>query len=139
MYLRIVLRSWPVRREIAAYRMLGSVGDAEDVMQDAYLRWHQTDGGADGIRSPEAWLVTVVTRLCLDRLQARAAERAAYDGPWLPEPWPETADGDDGVPGRRLERAADLSLAFLALLERHQRAVAVSLELQGQCERRDVG
>ena len=101
-----------------AYRMLGSVGDAEDVVQDAYLRWHQTDGAADGIRSPEAWLVTVVTRLCLDRLRARAAERAVYDGPWLPEPWPETADGDDGVPGRRLERAADLSLAFLALLER---------------------
>ena len=100
-----------------AYRMLGSVGDAEDAVQDAYLRWHQTDGGADDIRSPEAWLVTVVTRLCLDRLRALAAERAAYDGPWLPEPWPEAAD-EDGVPGRRLERAADLSIAFLALLER---------------------
>jgi len=100
-----------------AYRMLGSVGDAEDAVQDAYLRWHQADGGADDIRSPEAWLVTVVTRLCLDRMRALAAERAAYDGPWLPEPWPEAAD-EDGVPGQRLERAADLSIAFLALLER---------------------
>jgi RNA polymerase sigma-70 factor, ECF subfamily len=100
-----------------AYRMLGSVGDAEDAVQDAYLRWLQADGGAGGIRSPEAWLVTVVTRLCLDRLRALAAERAAYDGPWLPEPWPEATD-EDGAPGRRLERAADLSLAFLALLER---------------------
>ena len=100
-----------------AYRMLGSVGDAEDVVQDAYLRWHQADDGLDGIRSPKAWLVTVVTRLCLDRLRARAAERAAYDGPWLPEPWPEAAS-EDGAPGRQLERADDLSIAFLALLER---------------------
>jgi RNA polymerase sigma-70 factor (ECF subfamily) len=101
-----------------AYRMLGSVGDAEDVVQDAYLRWHQVADEADVIRAPEAWLVTVVTRLSLDRLRARAAERAAYDGPWLPEPWLEAAEGADEMPGRRLERAADLSLAFLALLER---------------------
>jgi RNA polymerase sigma-70 factor (ECF subfamily) len=100
-----------------AYRMLGSVGDAEDAVQDAYLRWHQFDGRMDDMRSPEAWLVTVVTRLCLDRMRALAFERAAYKGPWLPEPWPEAAD-KDAAPDSRLERAAGLSIAFLALLQR---------------------
>jgi RNA polymerase sigma-70 factor, ECF subfamily len=67
-----------------AYRMLSSVADAEDILQDAYLRWHQTDSGK--IRIPEAWLTTVVTRLCIDRMRRSRAEREAYRGPWLPEP-----------------------------------------------------
>eukprot|EP01036_Dinobryon_divergens_P061216 gene61216-81603_t len=67
-----------------AYRMLGVRADAEDVVQDAWLRW---DGSAqDGLQSPEAWLVTIVTRLSIDRLRAAKAERESYAGWWLPEP-----------------------------------------------------
>lgn len=96
-----------------AYRMLGTVGDAEDILQEAFLRWHRAD--KSGIRSPEAWLVTAVTRLCIDRLRAAAVERAAYVGPWLPEPLPGMPAE---MPDRRLELAADLSMAFLVVLER---------------------
>jgi RNA polymerase sigma-70 factor (ECF subfamily) len=94
--------------------MLGSLGDAEDIVQEVYLRWHRTDGAA--IRTAEAWLVATTTRLAIDRLRTAAAERRAYLGPWLPEPWP--GEADDLAPDRRLERAADLSVAFLLLLER---------------------
>jgi RNA polymerase sigma-70 factor (ECF subfamily) len=98
-----------------AYRILGSVGDAEDIVQEAFLRWHAADVAT--IRSAEAWLVATTTRLAIDRLRAAAAERRAYVGQWLPEPW--SGEVDDGVaPDRRLERAADLSVAFLLLLER---------------------
>jgi len=98
--------------------MLGSVSDAEDIAQEALLRWHQADRSE--VRSPEAWLVTVATRLALDQLRRSAAERAAYVGPWLPEPWLETEPdvADDSRPDRRLERAGDLSMAAMALLER---------------------
>src|SRR6476469_5358344 len=65
-----------------AYRMLGSRSDAEDVVQDAYLRF----AGAEGVQNAEAFLVTVVTRLCLDRLTSARAQREVYVGPWLPEP-----------------------------------------------------
>ena len=95
-----------------AYRMLGSVEDAEDVVQEAYLRWEGTD--PDAIRSAEAWLVTVTTRLAINRLRRAATEREHYAGHWLPEPIataPEPAD-------RRAETRSDLSLAFLVLLER---------------------
>src|SRR6185312_10010670 len=72
-----------------AYRMLGTRADAEDIVQDAWLRWHQnTDRVA--VQSAEAWLVTVVTRLAIDRLRAAKAEREAYVGWWLPEPLVET-------------------------------------------------
>ena len=94
--------------------MLGSLGDAEDIVQEALLRWHAADAAA--IRSAEAWLVATTTRLAIDRLRTAAAERRAYAGPWLPEPWP--GEVDDVTPDRRLERAADLSVAFLLLLER---------------------
>jgi RNA polymerase sigma-70 factor (ECF subfamily) len=96
-----------------AYRMLGSRADAEDVLQEAYLRWHQTD--SEGVQTPEAWLVTTVTRLCIDRLRAARVEREAYIGPWLPEP---LMTGDAAPPDRRAELASDLSIAFLVLLER---------------------
>ena len=98
-----------------AYRMLGTVGDAEDVTQEAYLRWHRADLATIG--SAEAWLVATTTRLAIDRLRAVAAERRAYAGPWLPAPWLDPVD-DAAMPDRRLERAADLSVAFLLLLER---------------------
>jgi RNA polymerase sigma-70 factor, ECF subfamily len=96
-----------------AYRMLGSRADAEDVLQEAYLRWHQTN--TEGVRTPEAWLVTTVTRLCIDRLRAARVEREAYTGPWLPEP---LLTGDAAPPDYRAELASDLSIAFLVVLER---------------------
>jgi RNA polymerase sigma-70 factor (ECF subfamily) len=96
-----------------AYRMLGSRTDAEDVVQDAYLRWHQADRAA--IRTPEAWLVTATTRLAIDRLRALRTARDAYIGPWLPEPLLQ--DGAD-APDYQATLASDLSMAFLLLLER---------------------
>jgi len=95
-----------------AYRMLASRADADDVVQDAYLRWHRSV--ADEVRSPEAWLVTTVTRLCIDRLRAARSEREAYIGPWLPEPIVEEAEPADAA----TELASSLSVAFLAVLER---------------------
>lgn len=95
-----------------AYRMLGSRTDAEDVLQDAYLRWHR--GASDDLRSPEAWLVTTVTRLCIDRLRSARSEREHYVGPWLPEPLiGETAPAADA----RAELSSSLSIAFLVVLE----------------------
>jgi RNA polymerase sigma-70 factor, ECF subfamily len=96
-----------------AYRMLGCRADAEDVLQEAYLRWHQTN--TEGVQTPEAWLVTTVTRLCIDRLRAARVEREAYTGPWLPEP---VLTGDAAPPDYRAELASDLSIAFLVVLER---------------------
>jgi RNA polymerase sigma-70 factor (ECF subfamily) len=94
-----------------AYRMLGSRADAEDIVQEAYVRWHEA--GADRAENPEAWLVTTTSRLAIDRLRRLKAEREAYAGPWLPEPivTPQPPD-------RNLELADDLSIAFLTLLER---------------------
>jgi RNA polymerase sigma-70 factor (TIGR02957 family) len=96
-----------------AYRMLGSVAEAEDVVQDAWLRWHETAHGALG--SAEAWLVTVTTRIAIDRLRAVKAQRTQYIGTWLPEPI--VSDGP-ATPEQLLERADDLSMAFLTVLER---------------------
>jgi RNA polymerase sigma-70 factor (ECF subfamily) len=96
-----------------AYRMLGSRAEAEDVVQDAYVRWHQAD--RDAVENAEAWLVTTATRLAIDRLRASAREREAYTGPWLPEP---LFGGEAPDPSRHLEMASDLSMAFLVLLER---------------------
>jgi RNA polymerase sigma-70 factor, ECF subfamily len=95
-----------------AYRMLGSRADADDMVQEAYLRWHGAPT-AD-VREPQAWLVTTTTRLCIDRLRQLRAERQAYVGPWLPEPLVEDAPAADAA----TELASDLSVAFLALLER---------------------
>ncbi|HEX7681949.1 MAG TPA: RNA polymerase sigma-70 factor [Trinickia sp.] len=97
-----------------AYRMLGTRADAEDVVQDAWLRWRQnTDRYA--VQSPEAWLVTVVTRLAIDRLRALKVEREAYVGWWLPEPLVQT---DERTPEAAVELASDLSIALLWVLER---------------------
>ncbi|MGY3039271.1 RNA polymerase sigma factor (sigma-70 family) [Rhodanobacter sp. TND4EL1] len=95
-----------------AYRMLGTPGDAEDVLHDAWLRWHAQD--TTTLDDAEAWLVTVTTRLALDRLRRVKTERAHYPGPWLPEPLLAEAD----EPGSQVERAESLTLSFLLLMER---------------------
>jgi len=95
-----------------AYRMLGSRAEADDMVQEAWLRWNRAAGE---IRTPEAWLVTATTRLCIDRLRQLRTERESYVGPWLPEPLAiETAPPAD----HSSELASDLSVAFLAVLER---------------------
>ncbi|GAB3783591.1 RNA polymerase sigma factor SigJ [Dyella agri] len=101
-----------------AYRMLGTPADAEDVLHDAWLRWHAQDTAA--LDDPEAWLVTVTTRLALDRLRRAKTERAHYPGPWLPEPLvDEGAQADtEATPEAALERDQSLTLSFLTLLER---------------------
>lgn len=87
----------PLRPSLSriAYRMLGSVADAEDVVQDAFLRWLSTDRNA--VREPEAFLRRVVTRLCLDQLKSARARREIYVGPWLPEPVVEAEEEVDDV------------------------------------------
>ncbi|HSN33089.1 MAG TPA: sigma-70 family RNA polymerase sigma factor, partial [Ideonella sp.] len=97
-----------------AYRMLGTRADAEDVLQDAWLRWHRADRAS--LQSAEAWLVTVVTRLAIDRLRAAKAEREAYVGWWLPEPLVEPVD--ERTPEAAAELAGELSVALLWVLER---------------------
>src|SRR5258708_17317761 len=94
-----------------ACRMLGSRSDAEDVVQDAYLRF----AGARDVHNPEAFLVTVVTRLCLDRLKSAKAQREVYVGPWLPEP---VFDAEGLSPDAATELADDLSFALLLALDR---------------------
>lgn len=96
-----------------AYRMLGIRADAEDVVQDAWLRWHGTH--KDQILSQEAWLVTVTTRLAIDRLRRAKVDREAYIGWWLPEPLVEL---DEKTPESTLELADDVSVAFMWILER---------------------
>jgi RNA polymerase sigma-70 factor (ECF subfamily) len=96
-----------------AYRMLGVRADAEDVVQDTWLRWH--GAGQEGLQSAQAWLVTVATRLAIDRLRTRKAEREAYIGWWLPEPLVEL---DERTPESAAELASDVSVAFMWVLER---------------------
>ncbi|HEX5686408.1 MAG TPA: RNA polymerase sigma-70 factor [Ideonella sp.] len=97
-----------------AYRMLGTRADAEDVLQDAWLRWHKVDRST--LQSAEAWLVTVVTRLAIDRLRLAKAERENYVGWWLPEPLVEEID--ERTPEAVAELAGELSVALLWVLER---------------------
>lgn len=99
-----------------AYRMLGSRADAEDVVQDAWLRWHKVDHQA--IDNPRAFLARIVTRLCLDRMQAARVLRETYPGVWLPEPVIEDMAVFDPGPEVATELAQDLSYAFLVALER---------------------
>ena len=96
-----------------AYRMLGSRADAEDVVQDAYLRLRKADDRK--IRNVEAFLMTTVTRLCLDQLKSARAQREVYVGPWLPEP---VLDAESLSPGAATEIADDLSFALLLVLEK---------------------
>jgi RNA polymerase sigma-70 factor (TIGR02957 family) len=106
-----------------AYRMLGSVSGAEDMVQEGMLRLHRAAEAGEEIASPAAYLATVVTRLAIDELRSARARRETYVGEWLPEPL-VTPEGDD--PAVRAELADSLSLAFLVLLESltpEQRAV----------------
>lgn len=105
----------PHRRHLQglAYRMLGSWAEAEDIVQDAWLRWRDADRGQ--VETPRAFLSRTVTRLCLDQLKSARARREEYVGPWLPEPLPDA--GSYGAPGAG-EVAHDLSVALMLALER---------------------
>ncbi|HEX8034952.1 MAG TPA: RNA polymerase sigma-70 factor [Ktedonobacterales bacterium] len=97
-----------------AYRMLGSVGEAEDVVQEAYLRLHRATMEGAAIESPEAFLTTVTTRLAIDTLRTARVRRETYVGIWLPEPLLASTEPD---PAEHAEQADSLSLALLSLLE----------------------
>jgi len=97
-----------------AYRMLGSVSEAEDVVQEGLLRLHRAREHGEEIESPRAYLATVVSRLSLDELRSARVRRETYVGDWLPEPLEVRVEDD---PEHRLEMADSLSLAFLVLLE----------------------
>ncbi|MET8555057.1 RNA polymerase sigma factor SigJ [Streptomyces sp. NPDC004959] len=121
-----------------AYRMLGSAQEAEDVVQEAYLRWAGTDRAA--VRTPAAWLTTTVTRLCLTVLDSARARRERYVGPWLPEPV-LTSGGALG-PMESAEQREEVSSALLLLLERlspPERAVYVLRHAFGYGHREIAG
>jgi RNA polymerase sigma-70 factor (ECF subfamily) len=105
----------PHRRRLLglAYRMLGSMAEAEDAVQEAYLRWHDTDRA--GVADPRAFLMTTTTRLCLDVLKSARVRREEYVGPWLPDPVTDTAAL---APDAQTELAEDLSVALLLALDR---------------------
>lgn len=96
-----------------AYRMLGSSAEAEDVVQDAWLRWHEAD--RQRVDNAEAWLVAVTTRIAIDRLRSAKVQRQHYVGTWLPEP---LLSDSPVSPEQLLERVDDVSVAFMTLLER---------------------
>jgi len=96
-----------------AYRMLGTVADAEDMLQETFIRWHQS--ADENIRSPRAFLVTIISRLCMNHLQSARVQREEYVGEWLPEPLLTEPNSD---PLRTLKIDESLSMAFLVLLER---------------------
>jgi len=98
-----------------AYRLLGTVADAEDAVQEAFLRWEQADRAA--IANPAGWLTTVLTRYCLDQLRSARARREAYVGTWLPEPLVEGADMTAEDPAERVTLDESVSLAMLVVLE----------------------
>jgi RNA polymerase sigma-70 factor, ECF subfamily len=105
----------PFRRRLLglAYRMLGSMADAEDAVQETYLRWHRAE--RDTVTDPRAFLMTTTSRICLDMLTSARARREEYVGPWLPEPVLDTAAL---APDRHTELAEDLSIALLLTLDR---------------------
>ena len=96
-----------------AYRMLGSVADAEDMLQETFIRWQQAAN--EEIRSERAFLITIITRLCINELQSARARREEYVGEWLPEP---LVTGPESDPLGALKADESLSMAFLLLLER---------------------
>jgi RNA polymerase sigma-70 factor (ECF subfamily) len=101
-----------------AYRMLGSAMDAEDMVQETYLRYQSTP--QETIRSLKAFLTTIVTRLCMDQLQLARRKRELYVGPWLPEPILTGTDSEVADPQERVDMEESISLAFLLLLEQLQ-------------------
>ncbi|MET9516975.1 RNA polymerase sigma-70 factor [Streptomyces sp. NPDC002994] len=119
-----------------AYRMLGSASEAEDVVQDTYLRWSAADRGA--VRTPAAWLTKVMTNLCLNQLTSARAKRELYVGPWLPEPVFTRSGGSPLGPLETAEQRESVSLALLTLMERltpAERAVFVLREAFGHSHR----
>src|SRR5919202_881876 len=114
-----------------AYRMVSSVTEAEDLVQEAFVRFHQHRARGGEVDDPKAFLTTVVTRLAIDHLRSARVRREAYVGPWLPEP---LLTDDSADPARHAELADSLSMAFLVLLERLgpvERAVFVLREAFG--------
>jgi RNA polymerase sigma-70 factor (ECF subfamily) len=114
-----------------AYRMVGSVSEAEDLVQEAFLRFHRAVSGGQQVDSPKAWLSAVTTRLAIDHLRSARARRERYVGAWLPEPLVTSQEPDAAA---HAETADSLSLAFLALLERLspvQRAVFLLRDVFG--------
>ncbi|HSI62083.1 MAG TPA: sigma factor, partial [Candidatus Saccharimonadia bacterium] len=97
-----------------AYRMLGSVSDAEDMVQEAWLRWNGADTAE--VKSPRSWLLTVVSRLCLDRLKSARVQREQYYGTWLPEPLVDAQADESGIPGAQVDES--VSIALLLVLEK---------------------
>lgn len=97
-----------------AYRMLGSVMDAEDMVQETFLRWR--GAARESVRSPKAFLASTITRLSIDQLRSARVKRESYIGPWLPEPLPSERESADAE--RMLILSESLSLAFLVLLEK---------------------
>ncbi|MYT21131.1 RNA polymerase sigma-70 factor [Streptomyces sp. SID7760] len=122
------------RLEAIAYRLLGSAGDAEDAVQDTYLRWHAAD--RERIETPEAWLTKVLTNICLNQLTSARVRRETYVGQWLPEP---VLAGDRMLgPSDTAEQRESVSLAVLTLMERltpNERAVYVLREAFGYAHR----
>jgi len=120
------------RRAFAiAYRMLGSVAEAEDIVQETLLRFHREREAGKPIEVPRAFVATVATRLAIDHLRSARVRREQYAGDWLPEPLVESAEGD---PAQRAEMIDSLSVAFLAVLERlspEQRAVLLLRDVFG--------
>src|ERR1700745_903182 len=120
-----------------AYRLLGSLAEAEDAVQETYARWYAMSGPQqDAIASPGAWLTTVASRICLDMLRSARARRERYVGEWVPEPLPEQAEWISGQPGGTLADPADrvtldesVSMAFLVVLESMTPAERVTLIL----------
>lgn len=96
-----------------AYRMLGTVTDAEDMVQETFLRWQQTTEAT--VKSAKTYLSTITTRLCIDHLRSARVQRVGYVGPWLPEPIVTQQTND---PAAQVELADSLSMAFLVVLER---------------------
>jgi RNA polymerase sigma-70 factor (ECF subfamily) len=112
-----------------AYRMLGSASDAEDILQDAWMRYSATDNSS--IRSPKAFAATIVVRLCLDRLKSVRIQREEYIGPWLPEP---ILTSEVKAPDVALQEAESVTFAFLVLLEKlspEERAVFLFKDIFG--------
>jgi RNA polymerase sigma-70 factor (ECF subfamily) len=109
-----ILEELRPRAFAVAYRMLGSVSEAEDIVQEALLRLHHALQQGERIESPRAYLSTVVTRLCIDQLRSARVRRESYVGEWLPEPLVDDGRSD---PADKAEMADSLSLAFLVLLE----------------------